>query len=760
LFDSKDQLTEPQEIEDPNLEVDNQFIEEDPSQDNDFYENLAEDFPEEGLKKLSDFLLDAIGEDIESRKEWIDALETMKKYTGFSLEDSDESPFKFACRTFNLTFSTAIYRGYALARSELLPQSGPAGFKINGDSNESLEEKGEKVKDWLNYFLTVVDTGYYPDFERLLFYLIFSGSAFKKIYYDNALGRPVARFIMPEDFIVDGDCSSILESTRLTHVLHLYKREIILNQKNNLYRDVDLPYLKPDSDDDDDELDDKVDEVKSGVDLDVYSKRSSFPIYEVHTYINLEDYKSDNKKNDELNIPLPYIITIDKISKKVLSIRRNWEENDPEQKRQNHFIQYNYLPSFSVYGVGLAQLIGSGGITLTKIQRQLVDSGSFRNLPGGFRAKGFNQQNSDLPVGPGQWVEIDSGGAPLQNAFMPLPYQDPSSVSREIWMDIKSDVKELASISEMGMLDSKEDIPVGTAMAFLETSNRIQSTVLRSMHASLSNELQLLTKIFSKTLSVETFNSGSKKQQVTAEDFFDELAIVPVSDPSVNSTPQRIMKARATLETAMQDPGAHNMREVFKMNYKAQGLDDQEIERILKPEQEEEEVIPLDPVTENENLILGKPVKAAIWQYHAGHILAHGLIADQYPDLKPVIMAHIREHQAYEYLIKAEEMLGAQLPPLEELQNPEIQNSIAMGIAEALERNGDSTSSEPEPVDPNAILMEEIASKERIANLNAETDIFKSQMDFEKEKMKIESNKEIAQLKADTELTKQENQYA
>ena len=728
-----------------------------------FYQNLAEDFSEEGLKKLSAFLLDSIDKDNLSRKDWMESVEKAKQYLGFSIEDLENVPFKHATRTFDTTLANSLIRFYSTVRAELLPQSGPTGFKINGMETEEILNRGEKVKDWLNYYLTTVDKAYYPDFERFLLYLGLYGSGFKKVYYDRILKRPISRFIMPQDFIIDGDCTSIIESNRLTHVLHLSKREIILNQKNNVYRDVELPYLKTLEINENEENDNYLNKIKKDVDLDVYTKRSLFPIYEVHTYLNLEEYnKKDSFSKKENTVPLPYIVTIDKMSKEVLSIRRNWAEDDETQVRENYFIQYNYLPGFGIYGIGLAHLIGANAITLTKLLRQLVDAGSFKNLPAGLRAKGFKQQQNDIIVGPGEFVEVDTGGIPLAEAFMPLPYSEPSNVLRELRNEIMNQTKELSSTSELGMLDSKEDIATGTVMAFLETQNRIQSAVLRSIHYSLTYELQLINKLFSKTITVEQFNINQQQQEITSSDFSEEIAIIPVSDPATNSTIQRIMKARATMEVALQAPELHDLRNVFAMVYKSQGLDNQEIDSILKPPPpQEEETLPLDPINENVNALKGLPLKAAIWQEHAAHKLIHGEFAKQHPDLQPILLAHIKEHEAFEYLIQMQQLLGQELPPLEQIQDPNIQNTIALAIANVLPPvEADQGQA---PVDPNALLMADIqqkqaetAAKERIANLKAETDIFKAQLDFEKEKAKIESNEDMAKLKSETELTKQE----
>jgi len=726
----------------------------------DFYENLAVRFPENGRKKLSSFLLEAIEEDIKIRQQWLDPIEKAKVYLGFDLEDPKLEKFTQATRTFDTLLSTALMRFYATNRAELLPASGPAGFKITGNKTEETERKADLNRDWLNYYLTVKDAAYYSDWERFLIFLGFYGCCFKKIYFDKLKKRPLSRFIMPSDFVIDADCTSILESNRLTHILRLSKREIILNQQNNIYRDVELPYLKTSEidDDDDDELS-EISKKNEQIDLNEYTKRSLFQIYEVHTYLNLDEFSENNNDSDTENIiPLPYIVTIDKISKEILSIKRNWEEDDEDKGRIEYFVQYNYLPSFSIYGNGLARLIGSNAISSTTMLRQLIDAATFKNLPGGFRAKGFKQQDTSIIVGPGEWPELDTGGLPLSEAFMPLPYSGADDTLRQLRLETRDETKELASTAEMEMLDSKEDIPVGTTLAMLETNNKIQSAVARSIHNSFTRELQLIDKLFRKTLEVEEFNFGLEKKVITADDFVDEVIITPVSDPSVNSSIQRIIKAESLLRTAMQAPDMHNMREIFKMNYEAQGLDIEQIDKILVPDQEEQEVLPLDPINENLNIMSNKPVKAAIWQDHAAHKLVHGMFAQNYPDSAPAVMAHIQEHDAYEYLVQMQQLLGMELPPLEQIMDPQVQNTIAVSIATALD---EQQQDEPRPPTQEDLILAdiqqqqaEIEARERIENQKTETNIFKAQLDFEGKKAQIESDEKIAMLKTGADLDK------
>lgn len=723
----------------------------------DFYKNLANHKSDEELKKMAVFLLDSIGQDIEANEKWMQSINKVKPYLGFDVEDITNEDFKGATKTFDTTLATAIIRYLATASPEFLPPDGPCGYVINGESTPHKEDKGDRVKRFLNNYFVRGDKGFYPDFKRFLFHLGFNGSACRKIYYDKFLNLPISRFIRMEDFIIDADCNSIEDSGRITHILHLSKREILLNQQRGIYRDVELPYLK--TGEASDEVIDKIGQKnKDDVDLSGYEKRSLFPIYECHVDLNLDDFRQDGN-TDEKSIPLPYIIIIDPTSKQILSIRRNWREDDPLQKKINYFVLYDFFTGLGIRGLGLAHLMGTNAITLTTLIRVLTDAGKFQNLPGGMRKKGAKQQQNNITVGPGEWVTVDTGGEDLDKMFMPLPYGGPSQSLFELYKFQRETTKDIGAASELGMMSSKEDIATGTAMAFLETANRIPSAVLKSIHDSFNQELQLIYNMFKDTLS-DDFSEYVNGEEVTIDDFIDELEIIPVSDPSMNSSYQKAMKADMVVQSALQAPDIHNMREVYVYNYKSKGIVDQEIEKLLLPVQKEEEVLPLDPASEDMNMMLGKPVKTAKWQNHPAHNIVHGLTAEKYPELAPTIFAHMREHDAQERLLEMERILGHELPPLEQLMDPEIQNAIALQLAQSIP---DNNSAEP-AIDPKQeLILADIRQKEaenvireRIANLKAETDIFKAQLDFEKEKAKIESAEDIAKLRAETELIKQE----
>jgi hypothetical protein len=754
-------------LEDDELLEDENFFEE----EEDFLDNLALNFPEAGLNRLSSYLIDSIEEDIAARKEWIDVIEKVRNNLGFKVESFETTEYMKSSKNFtgvlDATLGSALIRSSAMCRAELLPDTGPAGYRVIGPSNDFIEEKGEINRDYINYNLTIVDKGFYPDFERHIFNYFFEGSGVRKVYYDKILQRPISRSIKSADFIIDADCSSILDSTRITHILHLNKREILFNLQNNIFRDVKLPYLKSEGGD----LDDNDNENnKNDVDLNVYSKSSRFPFYESHVYLNLEDFRNSNNNETKEEIPLPYRVRIDKITKQIVEIRRNWREDDPLKKRREFFVLYNFLPGFGLFGLGYAQICGANAIAATKLLQILIDAGVYRNLQGGFKVKS-KQQNNNLTAGPGQWIDIETNAMPIRDFIAPFPFNEPSNTLRELRLEVVNSIKEAIAATDAGIMSSKEDIPAATIYAILEQNNRVQTAVMKSIHCSFSQELQLLNELFSETLEHEEFQFGERVYQISNEDFLDEVKIIPISDPAVNSSFQRLVQAEYLLKTASTAPDLHNMRCILEKAYKAIGLDDNEVQEVLKPDPTKEEVLPVNPINEVMNILLGKPVKAAIWQNHPAHIVVLGA-ASMRPemqgreDMMASLNALITEHQAYQYLVEMQQLLGTELS-LEEEQDPQTQNSIALVLAQKLIETGATNVEEEQQqaIDPNMVMMadiqqkeREVEAKERIANLKAETDIFKTQMDFEKEKMKVESNEDIAVLKSDTELTKQEYQ--
>ena len=722
------------------------------TKDDKFDANLALKMKDETLKKISSYILDCLEEDTEARQPWLDIHNKVKKYLGHNLEDLTDSPFTQACRTFDTTLSTALIRFCATSRSELLPESGPCSYKIVGQSNDELDDIAKTRSQWLNYFLTIKDSAYYKDYEKSLYYIGFYGTVIKKVYYDDILKQPISRFILPENFLINIDCTSILESDRLTHILKLSARDILINQKNEIYRDVELPYLKVDGGNNDDMDDSKKTDFNSLINIDNYTQRSLHDVYESHIYLNLETFEPNYNSDEITDVPKPYIVTLDKESKEILCIKRNWKKDDASFTRRKYFIAYQYFTGFDIWGLGLARMSGTNAIAVTNMLRQTVDAATYQNLPAGFIQKGTSkQQKTDITLGAGQWQFLDGPGN-IKDLFSPLPSNGPSQALMQLRQEVIGQMQDQLSTTELGMMQSKEDIPTGTAIAFLEESNKIQSSVLKSLHVSFSEELRLLDDIFKEVVDREEFFINGENYIITKEHFIDSVQIIPVSDPSVNSNIQRIMRAEAVFQTAMQMPDKINSIEVLKMIFKAQGLATDVIESLIV---QENEVQPTDPITENMNMMQNKPVKAGLDQNHDAHIVVHSAVdTDQ-------AKAHIQEHAAMKFMLQMQQEMGIDLNQIDP-NDPEMQNMIAIKAAHAVESLGlNKQDDEDSELNPNALLKADIDQKrehsniqKEIADMKLEGDVFKTQLHFEETKERLKADKEKALLEARIEIEK------
>jgi hypothetical protein len=726
-----------------------------------FHANLSLTIKKEALKKISEYLLECLDEDIAARQPWLDVHDKVKKYLGHNLEDLTDAPFTQASRTIDTTLSTALMRFCATTGSALLPESGPCGFKIFGQSNEELERVAKIRSQWLNYFLTVVDSAYYKDYLKSLYYIGFYGTIIKKIYYDSILKRPVSRFILPENFLINIDCTSILESDRLTHVLKLSARDILNNQKNNVYRDVELPYLKvSNSDNNSDDSSNSNNDKNSLSDKSSYKQRSLHDVYECHTYLNLEIFEEDYDSKEIKDISKPYIITIDKESKEIFSIKRNWKEEDKTFAKIKYFVAYQYFTGFDIWGLGLARIAGTNAIAVTNMLRQAVDAATYQNLPSGFIQKGTTkQQKTNITLGAGEWHMLDGTGS-IKDLFAPFPANGPSPALIELRQGIIGQMQDQLSTTELGMMQSKEDIPTGTAIAFLEENNKIQSSVLKSLHSSFSEELKLLDDVFKEVIDKEEFIIDGENHIISKEHFVDSIQIVPVSDPSINSNIQRIMRAEAVFQTAMQMPEKVNMVELLKVIFQAQGLDDDVIENLIIKENETE-IEPTDPISENMNMMQGKPVRAGLTQNHDAHIAVHSAVDNE------ASKAHIQEHMAFKFMIDIQNEMGIDLSQIDP-NNPELQNEIAIKAAQAVDSLGlnKHIDDEDKQLDPNQLYAMDIEQKKEanqikreVAEMKAESDGFKTQLHFEETKQKLKVEQDKLLLQAQLEMKKLKEKY-
>jgi len=558
-----------------------------------FNTNIADEIPDSVKEKLAAYLETVTEKDKANRAPWLDIIEKAKPYLGFSIDSikdgggkkkkaSAKSSKNSRVDTIDTTFSTSVLRLWATLRSELLPSTGPVGFKIDpltpnlrpvNENEENYEVKGGLVRDALNEYLTTEDKGFYPDYDRFLLYLIVYGCVFRKIYYDPITAKPVSRFIIPEDFLVDNNCSSISESNRLTHIRHLTKREIIFNMQSGVFSRVDLEYLEKNAD----ISDSSSGEDKSGV-IQAEPTASRFPFFETHEYLDLNEFFTTSSDKEEVSIPLPYVITRCGISNKIVSVVPNWQEEDESKSRINCFVHYNLFPGLDIYGLGLAQVLGTNSESLTIMQQMAIDAAVFQNCPAFIKAKGLKSTNNDITIEPGEVVTVTTSNLPLRDAIMPIPANGPAPALLEYINRVTAQTQELASTTEAGLAENNQNTPVGTTIALLEVSHRVQSAIMRTVHSSFSEELQLFYRMF-------------YRQEDKA------VNIIPTSDPSVESSTQRIIKAESLLKIASGNPELHNMREVYLKVY--QGLGIKDIDKILlpevPPEQTGEQQQPIDP---------------------------------------------------------------------------------------------------------------------------------------------------------------------
>jgi hypothetical protein len=728
-----------------------------------FNENLANKVSDSVLSGIASNIITAIEQDKESRTEWEQAYIKGMKYLGWKLEDFKDIPFMSACRAFDTTLSQAVITFYARVRSHLFPRQGPADFKIKGMETQEDENRRIRLKEFMNYYLTSEDKDYYPENDRLLMYLSVIGCCFRKTYIDPIKKMPVTRFIDPQDLIINNNSVSLLSSDRITHKLSLSKQEIKLRQLSGYYRDVDLPGITQSFAEEDETT--KTLQYMEGINLNVYERSSLYDVYESHVYLALDEFDYFQNKEEKISLPLPYIVTICVHNQTVLSIRRNWKKDDPHFNRRECFTQWNYLPGLGLYGMGLTHLIGSNVVVLTSVLRQLVDAGTLKNFPGGLKMKGLRIENNDKAIGPSEFLDVETGGLPIRDVIMNMPYAGADIVLKDLRNELMTQTQILAATSENQIVENNVNAPVQTTLALLEVVNRTPGSIFEGLYRSLSNELSIMYDLFGEVLPDQPypFKVPGQELAVMRVDFNDKMHIIPIADPQNTTQSQKIFKAKSLQEAAIAMPQYYNMREVNKRMLEAMRIEN--LEDVLTPAPEQ--AVPLDPISENMAVMIGKPIEAAMWQDHASHRAVHAAflsdpnITNNIPDAMKqqvfsAVAAHVQQHNAMEYLINMQMKMGMQMPDVQMLQNPEVQNAIALQSAQVAQAEMQKQAEEQKAnmVDPNQVLMADIEQRREAAylkdeetKLKAKTEIHKSQLKFESEKLKMKTQKEIAQKK-------------
>ena len=649
----------------------------------DFNANLAEFMDDSELQSLGEELVEDFGKDINDRKDWMQTYVDGLKLLGLKYEDRTE-PWQGACGVFHPMLTESVVRFQSEGITETFPAAGPVKTVIIGKDTPEVEEASARVKDDMNYQLTEVMVEYRPEHEKMLWNLPIAGSAFKKVYYDPSKGRQMAVFIPAEDIVVPYGASNLETAERVTHVMRKTKNEVTKLMEAGFYMDVDLG-------DPTHELDDierqKAEEMGMSA---IQDDRYRF--LEMHVDLDLAGYEDKDKKGRLTGIALPYVVTVEKGTRKIVAIRRNWYEEDVLKLKRQHFVHYQYIPGFGFYGYGLIHLIGGYAKSATMLIRQLVDAGTLSNLPGGLKSRGLRIKGDDTPIQPGEFRDVDVPSGSIRDNILPLPYKEPSQVLYSLFDRIVQEGRSFASSGDMKVSDMSSQAPVGTTLAILERTLKVMGAVQARMHFTMKQEFKLL-KVIIADYTPEEYDyepvDGSRKAKRSDYDLVD---VIPVSDPNASTMAQKVVQYQAVLQLAQSAPQLYNLPLLHRQMIEVLG-----VKNAAKLVPIEDDLVPTDPVQENQNLLIMKPVKAFIEQNHEAHIQAH-MAAIQNPKIQQLMqmnpqaqaimaaaMAHINEHIAFEYRKQVEMALGAPLPTEEQNKQipPELADQIAMATAQA-----------------------------------------------------------------------------
>ena len=739
LEDYDDGQIEIVEMDDGSVEVD--F---DPTDDrgasDDFYANLAEELPERELGRIAGELLGEFDANKASRQDWEEAYANGLELLGFTYEERTQ-PFRGASGVTHPLLAEAATQFQAQAFNELLPPSGPVRTVVMGSETREKVAQAQRVKTFMNYYITNVMEEYTPDMDQMLFYLPLAGSTFKKTYYDETLGRAVSKFVPSENLVVPYETSDLETSPNITQVVRMSLNDLRKNQVAGFYRDVEVSPAQRELSGVTEEIDRIEGFEPSQIDYDC-------TLLECHVDLDLDGYEDLDEDGEPTGIKVPYIVTLSQDNGEVLSIRRNYREDDELKRKIQYFTHYKFLPGFGFYGLGLIHTIGGLSRTATAALRQLIDAGTLSNLPAGFKARGLRIRDDDDPLQPGEFRDVDAPGGAIRDSLMPLPFKGPDQTLFNLLGFVVQAGQRFATITDLRVGEGNEQAAVGTTMAMMEQGSRVMSAVHKRLHYAMRQEFKILARVMSESLPQEyPYSVAGDDQSIMAKDFDDRVDVIPVSNPNVFSQAQRIMLAQSKLQLAAQAPELHNMHEVFRDMYEALGVTD--VDRLMKsiPAEIPE---PLDPAQENINALDMLPLKAFEGQNHQAHITAHlvfgssGMVG-QMPMVATSLQKHVMEHvqiaareQAKMQYMQQVQQTGQ---PASEDQMLQLEQLTAQFIAEGMQQvkqlSGQlSGAGAPDPI---------VQLKEQELQLKAQSDQADNQIDqaklqLEQQGMQMRSN--------------------
>ena len=721
-------------------------------QDAPFDANLADFLEDDDLRTLA---IDCVGKfdsDKNSRSDWEQTYKDGLDQLGLEIEDRT-TPWAGACGVFHPMLSEAVVRFQSQTIQEIIPAKGPVKTQIWGTLTDEREKQAKRVQEYMNYQLIEVMTEYRSETEKLLFSLPLAGSAFRKIYFDPSMGRPTSMFVPAEDFVVSYNESDLEQAERYTHIMNRSTNQVRKLQVSGFYRDVELTTSHVE----DGPITSKYNEI-GGV-TPSWDDNERHQLLEMHCHLDIPGFE------DPDGVALPYVITIDKGSSTVLSIYRNWAEDDPHKIKKQHFVHYGYVPGIGFYNLGLIHMIGGLAKSATSLLRQLVDAGTLSNLPGGLKTRGLRIKGDDTPIMPGEFRDVDVPGGAIRDNITFLPYKEPSSVLYQLLGNIVEEGRRFASMADLKVADMNQEAPVGTTLAIMERAMKVQSAIQARIHASLKQEYKILSEVIRDYTSPDYPYETEEGEGIKVEDFDDRIDVIPVSDPNAATMAQRIMQYQAAMQLAAQSPGLYDLPLLHREMMELIGIPNAD-KIVPMPD----EVHPTDPVSENEDLLTMKPVKAFEYQDHEAHMKVHMVLKND-PQVKEQMQnnkmggamtaaldAHIREHLAFIFRDEIEEELGVPLPPPNQPLPEEIEKRLSTLVAEAAEqmlgkKKAKAKAEKDAKIQKDPIVQQrakELQIREQDVKRRAQADQAKSQL----EQQKLAATQQSDQAKQQIELEK------
>ncbi len=725
--------------------------------DDTFDDNLAEELDDKYLQELAADLVEDFTTDVNSRKDWLDTYVDGLELLGLKLEERSE-PWEGACAVYHPLLSEALVKFQAETMMETFPAAGPVKTSIVGRETPECMEAAQRVQENMNYQLMEQMPEYRPEHERMLWGLGLAGNAFKKVYYDPALERQVSLFVPAEDMVVPYGASNLESAERITHVMRKTEQELHNLQEMGFYRNVELGEPTYDLD----QVEKKIAE-EMGFDA---SNDDRYKILEMNVNIDLEGFE-DKDGSRKTGIALPYVVTIDKGTSEILAIRRNWNQEDEMKKRREHFVHYGYVPGFGFYCFGLIHLIGGFSKSGTMLLRQLVDAGTLSNLPGGFKSRGLRIKGDDTPIGPAEFRDVDVPSGTIRDNILPLPYKEPSQVLAALMDKIIDEGRRFASAADMKVSDMSANSPVGSTLAILERTLKVMSAVNARIYYSMKKELGLLKGLIRDYTDPNYKYDPASGTPGAKQSDYDKVNLIPVADPNAATMAQKVVQYQAVMQLAQQNPDIYDLPELNKQMLDVLGV--KNAEKLIP---NKEDIKSAAPVTENMNIINGKPVKAFLEQDHEAHIQVH-MAFMQDPQVQQMVgqstkaglitaamEAHIAEHIAFQYRIEIEKQLGVPLPPVEEPLPRDVENEVARLTAEAAgkvlqssQQKAQQEEQQKQAEDPilqmqkQELQIKQQESQAKGQKMMADAQLEQAKFEFEKQKAMADAQLEQAKLK-------------